>query len=737
MLKKYLPISLYVLLPLMFHAPIWLGVVDFYTGEASDLIPYVYGLKSLIFNSIRESGELPLWNPYVMFGQPVVGNIQYALFYPLGFLFVAFSFFKALWIGQVVHMAVAGYGAYRLTEYYGCAKTGSIIAGLLYMFNGRLLYYINAGWVGYFYALCWVPLFIFMAVKVLEEKDLKGPLYFGVVFAMSLLCGTPQYAFMGFFLFLLHGLWLLITSGTGKEKLSLLYRVLLSGMLAFLLSAVQLFPSAEQVYLSSRKFLDPSTSGFHLDWNLQQWFQILFRPEFLPHDFSWELSIYMGIGGVIFAALGLLAMRRRILFLMVWGLAPMLLSLGAALPMLDSFIKLLPGIGMLSNASRYLIFTSVVLSVAAGFGLERFLVGGSSKKVRFAPVVLAGLIMGIGMIIPPAWGAEAAANTRLGLNVAIFIVLAGLGLFWKQKLRLGRWILICWLIADPLLIAPAVLNGYRVQDIQPPAEILEPLKYYPGPVRAAFLQPVHLNDNLISPLEDWVFTKNQIGRAGGYEPLALQRTLNFLGKMDATEETVSDAYWGFRLFGFGRPRLYNLAGITHILTTAPLSKPQLNFVATDTLNAPDFHGGWWRDQKIYLYENSSVLSRAIFMPDNFTGDVTPVAQKADAVNRRQLELDVEVPGTVILSESFHSGWIGMEKGAPLVIKPFVDMFISFRVAAGHHLVTLEFLPQSYRLGRWLSVAGIILAAFLYGYARHSEAGRRRYTTPEAKTPFIR
>ena len=46
-----------ILLPLLFHAPVWMGLVDFYTGEASDLVPYVYGLKSLIFNSFQVLGS--------------------------------------------------------------------------------------------------------------------------------------------------------------------------------------------------------------------------------------------------------------------------------------------------------------------------------------------------------------------------------------------------------------------------------------------------------------------------------------------------------------------------------------------------------------------------------------------------------------------------------------------------------------------------------------------------------
>lgn len=408
-------------------------------------------------------------------------------------------------------------------------------------------------------------------------------------------------------------------------------------------------------------------------------------------------------------------------------MVPLLLSLGKALPWLDGFVRLLPGIGMLTNPSRYLIFSVVILCVGAGGGVERFLSADKSRLWKVAPIIMAGVVLFLGMLIPPVWGADPGTNIRFAINAAIFICLISLYNLWKQKRTFWRWALLGWLIVDPLLIAPAVLNGYRVQDIEPPGGIIKHLKNYPEPPRVAIIQPGHLRGNLISPLEDWVFTKNRIGRAGGYEPLALLGTLNFLGKMDATDQTISATFWGFRLFGFNRPKLYNLAGISHLLATTPLSHPQLQLVINATLDAPDFHGGRWRDQRLYLYENKTVFSRAVFMPDNFTGHVRPVTVEMDSVNRRKMELECNVPGTVFLSESFHPGWIGMDKGAPLVIKPFADTFISFKVAAGHHLVTLEFLPKSYRLGRWFSGAGLILVALFCGYARYQKqaGGKRR------------
>ena len=147
MLKKHYPILILLFLPVVIHAPIFLGRVDFYSGDGSDLIPYVYGSKLFLYQTFQELGEIPLWNPYFLFGQPIVGNIQYSLFYPLNGLFLFLPFFKALWLYQVSHMIIAGIGTYLLARQTGGEKHGSMLAGCLYMFNGRMLYYINAGWV--------------------------------------------------------------------------------------------------------------------------------------------------------------------------------------------------------------------------------------------------------------------------------------------------------------------------------------------------------------------------------------------------------------------------------------------------------------------------------------------------------------------------------------------------------------------------------------------------------------
>jgi len=82
---------------------------------------------------------------------------------------------------------------------------------------------------------------------------------------------------------------------------------------------------------------------------------------------------------------------------------------------------------------------------------------------------------------------------------------------------------------DPILVASSgILTGYHKKDLKPPLKIIRAIKEHAGPVRIGSIQPVNLRPYRLTPLGDWIFVQNKIGRAGGYEPLAMLHTLQFL-----------------------------------------------------------------------------------------------------------------------------------------------------------------------------------------------------------------
>jgi len=712
LLKKHYPVLIIISISVILFSPVWLGLIDFYSGDGSDLIPHIYGSKLLLYQTFQEFREIPLWNPYIMFGQPTVGNIQFALFYPLNFLFLFLSFFNALWVYQAIHMAIAGLGAYLLARHTGCKKNGSMVAGCLYMLNGRILYYINAGWLGYYSSICWLPLFVLTSILVLKRKERHFPVAFSIIFAMTLLSGTPQYAFLGFYLFLLTGICQILVPQSKEDRLSLLCRILLSGLVSFLLISVQLFPALEQTYLSSRIFFDSSSSihGFHFDWSLNQWLRILFRPEFLKLDFAWELCAYIGIGGMVLAILGLFVSRKYFHYVLIWGLIPWLFSMGTAFPTFDLVLKIIPGMAMLTSPSRYFIFTILILCVLAGSGLEYLLnFAKSQRKTRLFLFVAGFALFFSGLFVLPYSQDTGIINVRFLGAMIVFFLLAGLYL-WKGT-RFIQIVLTCWLIVDPILVASSgILIGYHKKDLKPPLKIIRAIRKHAGPVRIGSIQPVNLRPYRLTPLGDWIFVQNKIGRAGGYEPLAMLHTLQFLTQLDGTLP-ISGTMWSFRLFDFARPDLYNLAGITHVITFKPIRSPGLKFKTQDTITMPNFCGGWWKEKPVYLYENVNVFPRAFFVTEGSKGPVIPVGVKHVSPDRRYIYIHTKQPGTIIISESFHPGWIAIEHGKPIPLQPFLNTFISCNVPAGEHEIMLDFAPQSFSLGLRFTQIGLFLILF--------------------------
>jgi uncharacterized membrane protein YfhO len=98
--------------------------------------------------------------------------------------------------------------------------------------------------------------------------------------------------------------------------------------------------------------------------------------------------------------------------------------------------------------------------------------------------------------------------------------------------------------------------------------------------------------------------------------------------------------------------------------------------------------------------------------ENSKGLVSPVGVRYVSPDRRYIYIHTKQPGTIIISESFHPGWIAKEKDKIIPVKLFMNTFISFQVPAGEHEIRLEFAPRSFRLGLRLTQIGLFLILFI-------------------------
>ena len=118
-----------LIIAVLLYAPA-LGDTRFVFGTdtvSHDYIMHYYGWAK----SIGEHGELPLWNPYLFSGFPMIASAALCPFYPSQWLYFILPFNTAFTMQYVLALAVGG-GAFNL---FGSLLTGLLMFAVLYAFS--------------------------------------------------------------------------------------------------------------------------------------------------------------------------------------------------------------------------------------------------------------------------------------------------------------------------------------------------------------------------------------------------------------------------------------------------------------------------------------------------------------------------------------------------------------------------------------------------------------------------
>src|SRR3954453_1191439 len=178
--------ALYVNVPWASDAPP--GVADAARSGEGDSAVQHEPIAEVARTSVRD-GHLPLLNPSVYAGAPLLGDMQSALAFPLQWLMLPLGVSKAWgWIA-LLRLLIAGFGAYALARRLGAAWPGGMLAGLAYMLCAPNITW--AQWpLGTEFALFpWVLL----ATDLVRERPGAGPIAgLGAAVGLSVLGGHPE-----------------------------------------------------------------------------------------------------------------------------------------------------------------------------------------------------------------------------------------------------------------------------------------------------------------------------------------------------------------------------------------------------------------------------------------------------------------------------------------------------------------------------------------------------------------
>jgi len=705
----------------------------------SDVTVTHWPKEFLIAETFRQHNQLPLWNPLILSGMPLVSNQLAMLFYPPNLLCLFLPVNAVLNGLFVTHIFWAGAGLYLfMRRGLAASVAASFIAALSFMFSGKVLAHVAAGHISLLVAVAWLPWALLCTHRVLAERKLLYSLFAGFILALQATLHTHILIYTAYTL-AAYALFQLLTvlpqrSGPWWRKLLRGSLPLASLPLTFLLlAAIQILPLIEMMGHSNRALSLGEASAFSLSW-LPLVVGLLLPTGRGGH----EMVIYLGLIPLSLAPLAWCRRKDpRVLFFVGLAVFSLLFALGSHTPLFDLCYYLLPGLRWLRAPARACFLLALATAVLAGYGFDTLTTrawsirAGRRLTVGGMYVAFACLLLGAGLSI--IYGQ--ASRATIGLA---FLPVASLGLIIltvqsklnRQGLALTMTLLLLvdlWSFDRPLLLFQSPEQTFAAQ-----REVAEYLAAQESLFRVyspSYSLPQH------------VAARSGLQLVDGAEPVHLWRYDRFMALAGG----------------------YPFPGFSVTVPPFPLDQDlaqahrdtQPNLTLLGLLNARFLAAEFPMDDKnltllgvmgrTHIYENERALPRAFvvgrvkvisdeeeilselafFDPEKlalleekpaWTLDAPSLFQEAEVTfyspNKIVVQASLSSPGLLVLSELWYPGWRAYDNGQEVKIHRANYLMRSVHLEAGRHTVEFAYDPLSLKVGCWVS-AGAVLSLIVY------------------------
>jgi Bacterial membrane protein YfhO len=382
-----------------------------------DAVSFFYPYLSFAHEELRHF-RLPLWDPYVLSGHPIIGDPEGQIFYPPTWLLVLLHPiselpYRLVEIQEIVHFFLAGLFMYNLAQSFVQSRAAALFSAVLFQFGGAMVAHTEH--VLSIESIAWYPLTFLLARRGLLEGKRFFTISAGFVFGIQTLAGHWQHsAYLGLLLFLYFVYEGCLGSSRAKLWPRCITALLIIGAVGAALAMVQIIPTYELGALSVRRYLTywDVTGG-----NEPQFLWTLFLPNFFgglkgvpkwyPYDLTFQY-VFLTVPGCLLALLGLIeTVRRRNFFWLGLVLLTIELSLGRN-GHLAWWLYHVPILNMFRNPATFFDVTNFALCLMAGVGAKALFEGSLSERFRrylpvgltvvlFSAIVL-GLVLNFGRI---------------------------------------------------------------------------------------------------------------------------------------------------------------------------------------------------------------------------------------------------------------------------------------------------------------------------------------------------
>jgi hypothetical protein len=717
-------------------------------------------------------GHLPLWDPWLGMGAPLLANAQSALLYPPNWLLLILPVEYGQGLLMVAHLLWAGIGTAELARKLGIGRLGRATAGLAFMLSGYLA--ARAWFLTINASAAWLPWLILAGEGAVRKEKGLFDFRLALVLCLQWLAGHWQTAWYSWLL--LAG-WMAVRAVSArpawKRAWSAGARLLSASLAAAVLGAAQFIPTVGYWLHSQRSAgVDPAAALAYSFW---PWHLLtLVAPNFFGNPAHgdywgyanyWEDAVYIGLlplGLAVLAAVN--RFRRKGLpgfpygYLLALLPLTLLLALGNNTPVFPFLFHNVPTFDFFQAPARIMIGFVFPLCLLAGAGAEQWAASpATSWKVAANIGVLAAAALAAGAaaeLIPFIRQATFSGAIMLAGGVGILIALLAL---WKylslHRAALARFfpaaaaavIALDLMLADNGLVPTISADLYRAEN--PAAtEIAAGLAgrriFMPEDVRYRLMYERAFLFRTFAGLADWMDVRrwelpnvsvlDGIPSADNFDSFVFARYADLTAALETLPAGQRD-----RLLG-----MMDVGAVWEWPEGAEL--PSLRYLPEGAARVWGVCRAEWAissgDARRAVLDPAFDPAQTVILELGSGEEGTPCAAPPQAVleadgdpNAVRIEVDFPQDGYLILADVNDHGWEAFldDRRVPNLQADYV--FRAVRVPAGKHVVEFRYAPLAFWAGA--AAAGLFLillgAAAAYAALRRSSGRKPDRSGPSA------
>jgi hypothetical protein len=711
-------------------------------------------------------GHLPLWNPTLGMGAPLLANAQSALLYPPNWLLLILPVDYGQGLLMVLHMLWAGIGMVKLIRSLGIGRLGQAVGSLAFMLSGYLA--ARAWFLTINASVAWLPWVILAGEKAARQKN--GFFSWPLAFALCLqwLAGHWQTAWYTWWI--LAG-WMavrcLAARPLWKQAAYSAARLAGASALAALLGAAQFLPTAGYWLHSQRAAgADPATALAYSFWPWHLLTLIapnLFgnpaRGDYWGYANYWEDAVYVGLLPLALAAgAAVRALRRRGSAGFPYGyllaLLPLslILALGMNTPLFPFLFERVPTFDLFQAPSRMMIAFVFAVCLLAADGAEAWsqTVEDSWSGAATTLVVGAGALAA-GAAAPLLASIRPSFSGSIAVAGAIVLLIAGVRFlkYFSQRRAVPVWIFpsaasavvaldLCLAAAGLVpTVSPALYRSENPAGAEIAAGLGGRRIFMPEDIHYRLMYERAFVFRTFQGLGDWMEVRrwelpnvsllDGIASANNFDSFMLDRYARLVNVLDSLPAVQRD-------------RLLQMMDVGAVWEWPEGEEaPVLRYLPGGAVRAWGVCRAEWRISpedawKAVTDPQFDPAATAILELGSGTeGSACPsspvVSVEADAdPNRVRIEVDFPADGYLVLADINDHGWEAFLDGGRV---PALQADYAFRavwVPAGRHTLEFHYIPLSFWAGAAATGSALV---FLIGIGLHL-AARQRGTRAERR-----